>query len=89
VGKTTLVMHLSIVCKALGWSVVLVDADSQGTSSTWSDACKKKDISQVPCVTLRGRKVHIGMKELTCHAADVVDTGGARTGISLGPVGRR
>ena len=88
-GKTTLVLQLLSVCKALGWSVVLVDADSQGTSSTWSDARKEKDVPQVPCMTLRGRKVHIGMKELMRHSADVVDTGGTEPGIPLGPVGHR
>jgi hypothetical protein len=36
--------------------VGLVDADSQGTSSTWSDARKEKDVPQVPGMTLRGRK---------------------------------
>jgi chromosome partitioning protein len=89
VGKTTLVPQLSAVCRALGWSVVLVDADSQGSSSTWSDARHEKDVPQVPCITLCGRKVHIGMKELMRHSADVVYTGGAEPGIPLGPIGRR
>jgi cellulose biosynthesis protein BcsQ len=57
VSKTTLAPQLSAVCKALGWSVVLVDADSQSTSSTWSDARQEKDVPQVPCMTLRGRNV--------------------------------
>jgi chromosome partitioning protein len=63
----------------LGGSVVLVDADSQGTSSTWSDARKEHpEVPQVPCVSLRGGKVHVELKELARHYNDVVvDTGGA------------
>jgi chromosome partitioning protein len=79
VGKTTLATHLAVARKALGRSVVLVDADSQGTSSTWSDARKEHpEVPQVPCVSLRGGKVHVELKELARHYDDVVvDTGGA------------
>lgn len=78
VGKTTLATHLAVARKTAGRSVVLVDADSQGTSSTWNDARKEKDVPQVPCVSLRGGKVHVELKELARHYEDVVvDTGGA------------
>jgi chromosome partitioning protein len=78
VGKTTLATHLAVARRAAGQSVVLVDADSQGTSSTWSDARKEKDVPQLPCVSLRGGKVHVELKELERHYNDVlVDTGGA------------
>ncbi|EHM03470.1 CobQ/CobB/MinD/ParA nucleotide binding domain protein [Acetobacteraceae bacterium AT-5844] len=79
VGKTTLATHLAVARKAQGSSVVLVDADSQGTSSTWSDARKEHpEVPQVPCVSLRGGKVHVELKELARHYDDViVDTGGA------------
>jgi chromosome partitioning protein len=78
VGKTTLATHLVVARKAAGRTVVLVDADSQGTSSTWSDARKEKEVPQLPCVSLRGGKVHVELKELARHYEDVViDTGGA------------
>jgi len=78
VGKTTLATHLAVARKTADRTVVLVDADSQGTSSTWSDARKEKDVPQVPCVSLRGGKVHIELKELARHYEEVVvDTGGA------------
>jgi chromosome partitioning protein len=79
VGKTTLATHLAVARKTLGSTVVLVDADSQGTSSTWSDARKEHpEVPQVPCVSLRGGKVHVELKELARHYNDVVvDTGGA------------
>jgi chromosome partitioning protein len=79
VGKTTLATHLAVARKTLGSTVVLVDADSQGTSSTWSDARKEHpEVPQVPCVSLRGGKVHVELKELSRHYNDVVvDTGGA------------
>src|SRR3954449_11114177 len=78
VGKTTLATHLAVARKAAGRTVVLVDADSQGTSSTWSDARKEKDVPQVPCLSLRGGKVHVELRELAQHYEDVVvDTGGA------------
>jgi chromosome partitioning protein len=79
VGKTTLATHLAVARKTLGSTVVLVDADSQGTSSTWSDARKEHpEVPQVPCVSLRGGKVHVELKELARHYSDVVvDTGGA------------
>jgi chromosome partitioning protein len=79
VGKTTLATHLAVARKAAGRSVVLVDADSQGTSSTWSDARKEHpEMPQLPCLTLRGGKVHVELKELARHYDDiVVDTGGA------------
>jgi chromosome partitioning protein len=57
---------------------VLVDADSQGTSSTWSDTRKEKDVPQLPCISLRGGKVHVELKELAQHYKDIIiDTGGA------------
>jgi chromosome partitioning protein len=79
VGKTTLATHLAVARKARGRTVVLVDADSQGTSSTWSDARKEHpEVPQLPCVSLRGGKVHVELKELARHYNDVVvDTGGA------------
>jgi chromosome partitioning protein len=79
VGKTTLATHLAVARKTVGSTVVLVDADSQGTSSTWSDARKEHpEVPQVPCVSLRGGKVHVELKELARHYNDVVvDTGGA------------
>jgi chromosome partitioning protein len=78
VGKTTLATHLGVARRGVGRSVVLVDADSQGTSSIWSDARKERDVPQLPCVSLRGGKVHVELKELAQHYSDVViDTGGA------------
>jgi chromosome partitioning protein len=79
VGKTTLATHMAVARKSQGRSVVLVDADSQGTSSTWSDARKEHpEVPQFPCVSLRGGKVHVELKELARHYDDlVVDTGGA------------
>ena len=44
VGKTTLATHLAVARKTAGRMIVLVDADSQGTSSTWFDARKEKDV---------------------------------------------
>ncbi len=78
VGKTTLATHLAAARRGSGRSTVLVDADSQGTSSIWNDARKEKDVPQLPCVTLRGNKVHVELNELARHYDDVVvDTGGA------------
>lgn len=79
VGKTTLATHMAVARRAAGHSVVLVDADSQGTASTWSDARKEHpEVPQLPCVSLRGGKVHVELKELARHYDDVVvDTGGA------------
>ena len=78
VGKTTLATHLAVARKAKGGSVVLIDADGQGTSSMWNDARKEKDVPSIPCVSLRGGKVHVELKELAGHYGDViVDTGGA------------
>jgi chromosome partitioning protein len=78
VGKTTLATHLAVARKAAGRSVMLVDADSQGTASTWADARKEKGVPQLPCVSLRGGKLHAELRELARHYQDVVvDTGGA------------
>jgi chromosome partitioning protein len=87
VGKTTIATHMAVARKTAGRSVVLVDADPQGTASVWADARKAwiesraesdKDVPLVPCVTLRGPKVHVELKELAQHYDDVVvDTGGA------------
>jgi chromosome partitioning protein len=78
VGKTTLATHMAVARKAAGRSVVLVDADAQGTASTWSDIRKDKPVPQIPCMSLRGGKVHVELKELARHYEDVVvDTGGA------------
>lgn len=79
VGKTTLATHMAAARAAMGRTVVLVDADSQGTSTIWSDARKEhQQVPQFPCVSLRGGKVHIELRELARHYQDVVvDTGGA------------
>lgn len=79
VGKTTLATHMAVARKAAKRSVVLVDADSQGTASTWSDARKEHpDVPQFPCISLRGGKIHVELRELARHYEDVViDTGGA------------
>ncbi|MDJ0390264.1 AAA family ATPase [Roseomonas sp. E05] len=79
VGKTTLATHMAVARKTAGHTVVLVDADSQGTASTWSDARKEHpEVPQLPCVSLRGGKVHVELRELARHYDDVVvDTGGA------------
>jgi chromosome partitioning protein len=78
VGKTTLATHLAVMQRARERSVVLVDADPQGTSSTWADARKERDVPQLPCLSLRGGKVHVELQELARHYGDVVlDTGGA------------
>lgn len=79
VGKTTLATHMAVARKAAKRSVVLVDADSQGTASTWSDARKEHpEVPQLPCVSLRGGKIHVELRELSRHYEDVViDTGGA------------
>lgn len=79
VGKTTLATHMAATRATMKRNVVLVDADSQGTATIWSDARKEhKNVPQFPCVSLRGGKVHVELKELARHYQDVVvDTGGA------------
>jgi chromosome partitioning protein len=79
VGKSTLATHLAVARRRVGRTVVLVDADPQGTASTWSDARKDRhDVPQLPCVSLRGGKLHVELRELARHYEDVlVDSGGA------------
>ena len=78
VGKTTLATHLAVMQKGRERTVVLVDADPQGTASTWADARKERDVLRLPCLSLRGGKVHVELQELAQHYEDVVlDTGGA------------
>lgn len=79
VGKTTLATHLAADRRRADRSVVLVDADPQGTASTWSDARKDHpEVPQFPCVSLRGGKLHIELKEFGRLYDDVlIDTGGA------------
>jgi len=78
VGKTTIATHMAVARTTAGRSVVLVDADSQGTASSWSDARKEQAASPIPCMSLRGGKVHVELRELARHYDDViVDPGGA------------
>ena len=78
VGKTTIATHLAVARKAAGRSVLLVDADPQGTATTWMDMRKDKDVQQVPIISMKGQKVHIDLREQAKHYQDlVVDTGGA------------
>lgn len=51
VGKTTLATHMAVARKAAGRSIVLVDADAQGTASTWSDIRKDRPVPQIPCMS--------------------------------------
>jgi chromosome partitioning protein len=78
VGKTTLATHLAVARKVKGHSAVLVDADAQGTASIWGDARKEHDVTQLPCLSLRGGKIHTELKELATHYDEVIiDSGGA------------
>ena len=78
VGKTTIATHLAVARKAAGRSVLLVDADPQGTATTWMDMRKDKNVQQVPIISMKGQKVHIDLREQAKHYQDlVVDTGGA------------
>jgi chromosome partitioning protein len=78
VGKTTIATHLAVARRAVGSSVMLVDADPQGTATTWMDMRKEKQVPQVPIISLKGQKVHTDLHEQATHYQDlIVDTGGA------------
>jgi chromosome partitioning protein len=80
VGKTTLATHLAVLRKRAGHPVALVDVDGQGTASLWADARKDlgEQVSQLPCLSLRGGRVHVELRELARHYEElVVDCGGA------------
>jgi chromosome partitioning protein len=80
VGKTTLATHLAVLRKRAGRSVVLLDTDAQGTASQWADFRKElgDEVVQFPCLSARGTKVNVELKELVRHYQDVVvDCGGA------------
>jgi chromosome partitioning protein len=78
VGKTTIATHLAVARKTAGRSVLLVDADPQGTATTWMDMRKDKPVQQVPIISLRGPKVHADLREQAKHYEDIiVDAGGA------------
>ena len=59
-GKSTILSHLATIAAHEGSRVLIIDADSQGSLQSWSDARNsyKKPLPQIVTVGLRG--AHIG-----------------------------
>ena len=85
-GKSTTCCNLAVQFTKLGQKVVLVDADSQGTSRAWSqrreqaDATNKAEggegIPYVHCIQANGSIRNLLKEEATRADLVVVDTGG-------------
>ena len=44
-GKTTLAVHLAVEAQRQGRKVALIDADPQGSASSWAGARKSDDLA--------------------------------------------
>lgn len=68
VGKTTLAIHIAAALSLKGRSVLLVDADPQGSALDWSAA--RQEASLFPVIGLPKTNLH---KEIPMHAAKYDD----------------
>ncbi len=76
VGKTTLAVHLAMGLRLSGRSVLLVDADPQGSALDWS-SCRESDI-ELPVIGLPTKNLHKELQAHITHFDDIVIDGPPR-----------
>ncbi len=96
VGKTTLSVNIAIIRAVTGHSVLLVDADEQGSASDFTAARNEtmtdKATTDYTCIKLHGAAVRTELLKLVSKYDDIVidvggrDTAGQRAALSVADV---
>ena len=78
-GKSTLATNLAALRALSGKEVLLIDADSQGSSSFWAEIRDEAGIKpRIPCVQKRGRRLHDEIKEMAAKFDTIIIDAGGR-----------
>ena len=75
-GKSTIATNLAAVAAQKGRDVVLIDADSQGTSATWAADREGTTAPQVACVQRVGNITATAKELATKYDLVLIDSGG-------------
>ncbi|WOI08922.1 AAA family ATPase [Thalassospira lucentensis] len=86
-GKTTIATNLATLFAAMGWKVLLVNADNQRSLVTWNDQRAElgretvegqgKDFHELTLVSQFGKNLHKDVKKLTPqYDVAIIDAGG-------------
>ena len=83
-GKTTIATNLAAMRAAAGRDVLLVDSDTQGSSSIWSQVrAEGGDQARLTCVSLHGRGIAAEIRQLAERFEDIIIDAGGRDSIEL------
>lgn len=83
-GKSTLACNVATVLAQTGRSIVLVDADKQGSSRTWAQRRHVAGIQpDVPCLEVFGERVKTELRALEHRFETIVVDAGGRDSVEL------
>lgn len=83
-GKSTTAVNLSVMASLVGRNVALLDCDKQGTSRSFVDRRRDKDVSATPdCYQISGRHVYKEIASLSQRYDDVIIDAGGQDSVEL------
>lgn len=83
-GKTTIATNLAAMRAAAGRDVLLVDTDTQGSSSSWAQIRTEEGVEpSITCISKFGRGVAEEIRKLAPRFDDVVIDSGGRDSVEL------
>ena len=83
-GKSTLTINLAVKFAQTNAEVIIVDADKQGTTSTWSTLRDEENIlPRIPCVQKFGKMMHMELNDLNEKYDVIIIDAGGRDSVEL------
>ncbi|MDA8094888.1 MAG: AAA family ATPase [Betaproteobacteria bacterium] len=75
-GKSTAATNLAVWCALEGMNVILLDADSQGTSRNWNDRRQQAGLPNIPCQAGTGNIFNHVQDLAKLYEHVIIDAGG-------------